>query len=107
MAYDPLKLVTQAVSQAGDALDLWTHTPRTARKTVELWTAAGLPHGALNLVEGGPEIGRALGTHAWVDGVFFTGSFEVGREINRLLADTPGKIAALEMGGNNTLVVHK
>ncbi|MEA2711637.1 MAG: succinylglutamic semialdehyde dehydrogenase [Phycisphaerales bacterium] len=81
------------------------HTPRTARKTVEIWSAAGLPEGVLNLVEGGPETGKFL--ISAVDGVFFTGSFEVGRAISRALADTPGKIAALEMGGNNPLVVHR
>jgi succinylglutamic semialdehyde dehydrogenase len=82
------------------------HTPRTARKMVELWQAAGLPRGVLNLAEGGPDVGQALITHLDVAGVFFTGSFEVGRAINRALADQPGKIAALEMGGNNPLIVH-
>ena len=81
------------------------HTPRTARRMVELWQAAGLPDGVLQLVEGGPDAGRALVEDREIDGVFFTGSFEVGRAINRALADTPGKIAALEMGGNNPLVV--
>jgi succinylglutamic semialdehyde dehydrogenase len=80
------------------------HTPRTAGKMVGLWQTAGLPEGALNLVEGGPEAGEFL--VRMVDGVFFTGSFQVGRAISRALADTPGKITALEMGGNNPLVVH-
>jgi succinylglutamic semialdehyde dehydrogenase len=80
-------------------------TPRVGRQMVELWQAAGLPQGVLHLVEGAADIGRSLVTHPWVNGVFFTGSFRVGREINRLLADTPRKIAALEMGGNNPLVV--
>ena len=81
------------------------HTPRTARKMVELWRAAGLPENVLQVVEGGAEIGRELVGRA--DAVFFTGSFQVGREISRALADTPGKLAALEMGGNNPLVVHR
>jgi len=82
------------------------HTPRTARRMVELWHAAGLPAGVLNLAEGGAEVGQALVTHPEIAGVFFTGSFQVGRAINRALADHPGKITALEMGGNNPLVVH-
>jgi succinylglutamic semialdehyde dehydrogenase len=81
-------------------------TPATADKTAELWQAAGLPKGVLNIVHGGREVGEAVVRHPGVDGVFFTGSFAVGRAINRLLADHPGKIAALEMGGNNPLVVH-
>jgi len=81
------------------------HTPRTARKMAELWRVAGLPEGALQVVEGGADIGAALVNSPGIDGVFFTGSFHVGREISRALADTPGKVAALEMGGNNPLVV--
>lgn len=84
------------------------HTPRTARKTAELWYAAGLSPDVLSIIEGGAEVGRALVVgDDNVNAVFFTGSFQVGREINRLLAGHPGKIAALEMGGNNALVVHQ
>ena len=61
----------------------------------------------LNVLHGGGEVGSALVTHPDVAGVYFTGSFRVGREINRALVDHPGKIAALEMGGNNPLVVHR
>jgi succinylglutamic semialdehyde dehydrogenase len=82
------------------------HTPHTARRMVELWRAAGLPDGVLRLVEGGADVGRALVADPQVDGVFFTGSFAVGQAISRALADTPGKIATLEMGGNNPMVVH-
>jgi len=81
------------------------HTPRIAQRTLDLWHAAGLPLRVLNLIQGGPETGQALVTHSDIGGVFFTGSFEVGRAISRALADYPGKIAALEMGGNNPLVV--
>src|SRR5205807_7069711 len=51
------------------------------------------------------DVGAALVTHPEIDGVFFTGSFAGGRAISRALADQPGKIAALEMGGNNPLMV--
>jgi succinylglutamic semialdehyde dehydrogenase len=66
-----------------------------------------LPAGVLNLVQGAREVGKRLVEHPGIDGVFFTGSFEAGRAINRTLSDQPGKIVALEMGGNNPLVVHK
>lgn len=81
--------------------------PLVAERTVELWHDAGLPSGVLNLVQGGRETGQLLVSHPQIAGVYFTGSFEAGRAINRLLADHPGKIVALEMGGNNPLVVHK
>src|SRR5206468_11994364 len=47
------------------------HTPRTARRMIELWRGAGLPAGVLNLVEGGPDVGAALVKDPEVDGVFF------------------------------------
>src|SRR4051794_1789330 len=81
-------------------------TPGVAQLTVELWQGAGVPRGVLNLVQGGRDTGSALVQHAAIDGVFFTGSFTVGRMNSRALADQPGKIAALEMGGNNPLIVH-
>jgi succinylglutamic semialdehyde dehydrogenase len=81
-------------------------TPAVAEKTAELWQQANLPPGVLNLVQGARATGEALVTHPDIDGVFFTGSLNAGRAINRALADHPGKIAALEMGGNNPLVVH-
>ena len=82
-------------------------TPRVGERMAELWQEAGLPQGVLNVVHGRGDVGKALVTHPDVAGVYFTGSFRVGREINRALADHPGKIAALEMGGNNPLVVHR
>jgi succinylglutamic semialdehyde dehydrogenase len=60
----------------------------------------------ITIIHGGRDVGEALVTHPQIDGVLFTGSFAAGRAINRALADHPGKIAALEMGGNNPLVVH-
>ena len=82
-------------------------TPLVAQTTVELWEAAGLPIGVLNLVQGGRDTGAALAANKGIDGLFFTGSAAVGRILNRTFADHPDKILALEMGGNNPLVVHE
>jgi succinylglutamic semialdehyde dehydrogenase len=81
--------------------------PLVAQLTVECWQSAGVPAGVINLVQGGRETGQALAAHPGLDGIFFTGSFAAGAAINRALASQPGKILALEMGGNNPLVVHK
>jgi succinylglutamic semialdehyde dehydrogenase len=81
--------------------------PLVAERTVELWDAAGLPAGVLNLVQGARDVGEALVAHRDIDGVFFTGSVAVGRAMRRALADHPEKILALEMGGNNPLIVHE
>lgn len=81
--------------------------PGVAERTVALWRAAGLPEGALQLVQGGRETGAALAAHAGINGLFFTGSARAGLALNELFAKTPEKILALEMGGNNPLLVHR
>lgn len=82
-------------------------TPGVAAKTVELWQAAGLPAGVLNLVQGARDTGVALAQHAGIDGLFFTGSAGTGYALHAQLAGQPHKILALEMGGNNALVIGK
>lgn len=81
--------------------------PAVAEQTAALWTAAGLPQGVLNVVQGGRETGAALATHAGIDGLFFTGSARAGLALSDLFAKTPERILALEMGGNNPLIVHR
>lgn len=81
------------------------YAPRTAVKTVELWEKAGLPAGVLNLVNGGRETGIALGQEPLIDGVLFTGSSQTGAALHKQFGGQPGKMLALEMGGNNPLVV--
>lgn len=80
-------------------------TPATAEHMVRLWQAAGLPAGVLNLVPGGRDTGVALSRHSGLDGLFFTGSAATGSHLHRQFADRPDKILALELGGNNPLVV--
>ena len=80
-------------------------TPGTAAILHECWMQAGLPEGALELVQGAGETGRALAGHAGIDGLLFTGSASTGHALARQFAETPGKILALEMGGNNPLIV--
>ena len=80
------------------------YAPRTAILTVQLWEQAGLPAGVINLVNGGRDTGIALGQSA-VDGVLFTGSCQTGVALHKQFGGQPGKMLALEMGGNNPLVV--
>jgi succinylglutamic semialdehyde dehydrogenase len=81
------------------------YAPRTAVRTVQLWEQAGLPKGVLNLVNGGRDTGIALGQQALIDGVLFTGSSQTGAALHKQFGGQPGKMLALEMGGNNPLVV--
>lgn len=79
--------------------------PATAEATVKCWAAAGLPQGVLNLVQGARHTGVALAGHPDIDGVLFTGSSRTGELLHRQFAGQPGKVLALEMGGNNPLVI--
>ena len=80
-------------------------TPAVGKRLVELYREAGVPRDAAQYVIGTAEEGRALVAHDGIDGVLFTGSARTGIAINRALATRPDKIVALEMGGNNPIVV--
>lgn len=79
--------------------------PAVGAWMMQKWIEAGLPDGVLNLVQGGRDVGEAISGNSELDGLFFTGSSRAGAALNQALASQPGKILALEMGGNNPLVV--
>jgi succinylglutamic semialdehyde dehydrogenase len=78
----------------------------TGQWLVRAWEHAGLPAGVLNFIPGGADLAIAGVQDESVDGVLFTGSVRAGLSIHRSLAGNPQKILALEMGGNNPLVIH-
>ncbi len=80
-------------------------TPATGEFLIGCFHRAGVPADVVQLLAGGPDTGKALVAHPGVDGVLFTGSAQVGIAINRRLAANPGKIVALEMGGNNPIIM--
>lgn len=84
-------------------------TPAVGQLLAELYDRAlrdeGAPPGVLNLVQGTADIAKAIVSHDGLDGVLFTGSWPVGRAITAANLDRPGRILALEMGGNNAAVV--
>ena len=77
----------------------------TAERLVRCFYDAGVAAAVIQLLVGKPQLGADLALHPGVDGVLFSGSVDVGIAIARKLADQPSKIVALEMGGNNPLVV--
>ena len=79
-------------------------TPATGEAMVAAWHEAGLPPGVLNIVQGGRETGAAL-VASDIDGLLFTGSAAAGAFFRKAFADRPKVILALELGGNNPLVV--
>ena len=82
-------------------------TPAVGAMLVECFHRAGIDSDVIQLVVGGPDEGKGLVAHPDVDGILFTGSAQAGIAINRKCATNPGKILALEMGGNNPIVVTK
>ena len=80
-------------------------TPATGEFLLKCFHKAGISAAVVQLLVGGPDEGKALVAHDGIDGVLFTGSAQAGIAINRKLAANPGKIVALEMGGNNPLVL--
>ena len=86
-----------------------TDTPWTTRLIAECLQEAGLPDGVFNYVTGpGSTLGQALIDSPEVDGITFTGSFDVGMKIYRDfgLGRWP-RPTILEMGGKNPVVVSR
>lgn len=79
-------------------------TPLTTVRLVELCALAGFPPGVINLLTGGPAVGRALVAHPSIDKVSFTGSTSVGREIVRASAGNLKRVT-LELGGKAPSII--
>jgi succinylglutamic semialdehyde dehydrogenase len=80
-------------------------TPATGEFLIRCFHEAKLPEGVVRLLIGGPEEGKALAAEPGIDGLLFTGSARAGQSLHKQFAETPHKILALELGGNNPLVV--
>lgn len=80
-------------------------TPLVGETMVSFWEEAELPPGVLNLIQGGSDTGRFLTHHPDIRGLFFTGSWRTGKMLQEFFISRPGVILALEMGGNNPLIV--
>ena len=91
---------------AGDAVVFKPseETPWTGELMVQALADADLPAGLVTLVQGGREVGAAL-LDQDIDALFFTGSAQAGAFFRRKFVDNPHVILALELGGNNPLVV--
>jgi succinylglutamic semialdehyde dehydrogenase len=79
-------------------------TPLIGQLMAEAFAEADLPDGVVNVVQGGRDTGAAL-LDSGIDALMFTGSGAAGAHFRRKFADDPHVILALELGGNNPLVV--
>src|SRR5262249_1737119 len=98
---------TMAALIAGNTVVLKpaSDTPLSAVNYAQVFEDAGLPPGVLNLVMGsGAEVGMPLVRHPDVAAISFTGSNEVGREVNVEAAGGLKRVT-LELGGKNAIIV--
>ncbi|MFM8894164.1 MAG: aldehyde dehydrogenase family protein, partial [Actinomycetales bacterium] len=79
-------------------------TPLTALAFAELCQQADLPPGVVNIITGDGRTGQLLVESEGIDKVAFTGSTEVGKQIQRSLAGT-GRRLTLELGGKAANIV--
>ncbi len=80
-------------------------TPFTGQLMAQCYEEAGFPKGVVNLVQGQVQTGKRLVTHEHVQGVLFTGSYDVGLKIKQDTVTQYWKSLALEMGGKNTSLI--
>lgn len=79
-------------------------TPLVAQFIIECWHTAGLPKGVINCIQGDAGTAKALLTQN-IQALYFTGSYKAGLQIHQAFATRPDVLLALEMGGNNPLII--
>lgn len=72
---------------------------------IDAWSSAGLPNDVLQMIVGGVDVAKTAIDRPEVAAVFLTGSRKAGQSIHRQLAGRPEVLLALELGGNNPIVV--
>lgn len=80
------------------------YAPAVAELVMQCWHDSGIPAGVINCVQGDSICGKTLLSQD-IQGVYFTGSYPTGLRIHQQFSDRPEVILALEMGGNNPLVI--
>lgn len=80
------------------------HTPAVAEFIIQCWHDSDLPSGVINCLQGDADCGKTVLSQD-IQGVYFTGSYSTGLRIHQQFSNKPEVILALEMGGNNPLVI--
>ncbi len=78
--------------------------PAVAEFIMQCWHESELPPGVINCLQGDAACGEVLLSQD-IQGVYFTGSYATGLRIHQQFSGKPEVILALEMGGNNPLVI--
>ena len=82
-------------------------TPLVSERVLEIWKEARMPEGLISIVQGGSSTGQILSKHSGIHALFFTGSWRTGKILSSQFGRQPDKLLALEMGGNNPLILGK
>lgn len=83
-----------------------SNTPLSALRIAGLASEAGLPDGVLQVLPGpGGSLGRHLALHHDIDGLTFTGSTEVGKQLMQYSGESNLKRTFLELGGKSPNIV--
>lgn len=82
------------------------YTPMVGLFLAQLWDEVGVPNGVFTVVNGGGGVGQMVALHSELDVLCFTGSAAVGRQLAHSFGRMPEKLLAMEMGGNNPLILH-
>lgn len=81
------------------------YTPLVGETLIRYWQEADIPPGVVQLVQGGRDTGIALAAAEGINGILFTGSVATGVALHKQFAGKLDVILALELGGNNPLIV--
>jgi succinylglutamic semialdehyde dehydrogenase len=73
---------------------------------IECLHDAGFPSGVINFINGTAKTTQEILKHPSIKGIFFTGSFHVGKKILEAVGTDVTKLVALEMGGKNSSIIH-
>src|SRR6185295_8250818 len=83
-------------------------TPLSAVNLIHAYEDAGVPPGVVNLVMGpGDTVGEELQSNPGIDGIVFTGSYEVGMRLFRTFSKDWPRPCIVEMGGKNPAIVSR
>lgn len=81
-------------------------TMYSSQLLIECMHDAGFPKGVVNFINGTVKTTQEILRHPAIKGIFFTGSFAVGRKILEAVGTDINKLVALELGGKNTTIIH-
>jgi acyl-CoA reductase-like NAD-dependent aldehyde dehydrogenase len=80
-------------------------SPLTPVSLLHVQERLGLPPGVHAVLIGGSELGNTLATHPEVDAIAFTGTAHSGKAVMRASIDSLKRIAAMELSGQDAMII--